>query len=90
MKRSYFIVTTLNQDSGWRIVAGPFNSRAEAEADESFSKCSSPDIYAQTEYKNARVVSYTQLSQLTSGIPRKRLGRAGRDRLFENYEEEGL
>lgn len=62
-KTTYFVVTSENPAMlGYSIVAGPFASRKEAEAHESFSTCAASDIYSTTRYRNARVVPASQIT----------------------------
>jgi hypothetical protein len=81
-EREYYVVTT--HGSGWFITAGPFDSTKAAQ---DVISCTSTDIYSVTEYRNARVVTWNQISRLRTGVPPKRIGDERRWQMWEEYAE---
>lgn len=82
MVKQYFVVTTMNSvplAGGWFIVAGPFGRWTEAAKDTTYSDCTNPA------YRNAAIVSRSNLRKLTVGIPRRRIGNSGAKDLLARF-----
>ena len=61
-RHTYFAITTINPNSGWRIVAGGHKRKTVENAAHSING-NATDIFTDTKRKNMRVVSKTSLKR---------------------------